>query len=268
MAPTVTVNVQVNTQQRLRIIIDQSSQNAQDNHSDVRVRGILVNDSGDVQTHNTPNITRGITGTMSYSTDPFSFDCAAHDTYEFLDHTFTVTHDADGTKTVNFTVTYGRTNTDFMDDQSASATLVLTRIPKKPGPPGQPVFTNVTPTSLTVSWTACTDNGGSPIETYELCRWSGSTQSGTRTDSKANSLSRNITGLESGHTYTFAVHARNGAYDDWSDFGPDDHITLEAGGWIRVGGVWVQGLPYVRYQGFWKPATPYIRSGGVWKKLL
>ncbi len=167
---------------------------------------------------------------------------------------------------------YGITETDFLANQACSATLVLTRIPKKPLSPGQPVFSNVTPTSCTVSWTACPDDGGSPIITYELCRWTGESQSGTRTDSKANNLSRNVTGLHTGRVYTFAVHCKNGSVDGtdpgWSDFGPDSHLELRAGAWIRINGLWIQGIPYVRDQGFWKPAYPYVRTGGVWKSVL
>jgi Fibronectin type III domain/Siphovirus protein of unknown function (DUF859) len=263
---SVTHDVSISGNYKHRIIIDQVSQNWGANTSQVRVRGVLVNTSG-YRTWNLYNtIPRNITGTASYYPGPFGFDTPPDATY--IDATFTITHDSEGYKTVSFTTYYGDTGVAFDGPSSCSASLTLDRIPKRPDPPGAPTFSNVLPTSLKVSWTASPDNNGSSITTYRLRRWTGPSQSGSSVDSDANNLSRNITNLIPGQTYTFAVMARNGASDNngWSNLSGDNHSQLPAGVWIRAGGTWKVSIPYVRSGGIWKMARPYLRKGGIWKQ--
>jgi Fibronectin type III domain len=251
-----------------RILIEQVSQNWAANQSNVRVRGFLINNS-DYRVWNLyNNIPRNITGTNSWYPGPFGFDTQPHTTATYIDGTFTVNHDAAGNCYVSYTVYYGDTTVGFDGPQSLGVGMWLSRIPKRPDPPGQPTFSNVLPTSLTVSWTASPNDQGSAITEYLLRRWDAATQTGPYTDSEANNLTRNIIALTPGFTYTFAVYAKNGAADNggWSNVSEDNHIQLPAGVWVRVGGTWKVTVPYIRSGGTWKMAMPYVRKGGIWKQ--
>jgi Fibronectin type III domain/Siphovirus protein of unknown function (DUF859) len=259
--PSTSHEVSVGSYAWLKIIIDETSHSEANNSSQVRVRGVMR--CSYASWHSDANVSRSISGSGSYSPGGFSFNIGDGGSYTFIDHTFTIGHNSDGTKTVNFTVHYGVTGlSNFGDNKSCSDSLTLTRLGSVPDHPGQPVFSNITPTSLTVSWDAPADDGGSSITTYELRRWTGGSQSGSYVDSKGNSRTRNVTGLTPGGTYTFAVHAQNGV--GWSSWSTDNHVTLSAGAMIRVGEVWKMGIPYVRVNGVWKQAIPYIRQGGTW----
>lgn len=218
--------------------------------------------------HYDVNISRSISGTSSYVPGDFSFDIGDGGSLTFLDRTFSVDHVSDGTKTVSYTVHYGVTSVGtFGDNKSCSDSLTLTRIPKRPAAPGGPSFSNIQPTSVTVTWNASPDDNGSPINSYILRRWTGGSMSGDYVDSYALNRLRNVTGLKPGTTYTFATYARNSSADwgGWSPVSLDNHIGLQAGAWIRVGGSWKMAVPYVRSGGVWKIAVPYVRNGAVWK---
>ncbi len=247
-----------------KVIIDQIGQSG--NHSDVRVRGQLINNSDYRSWNLYNNIHREITGTQNYHPGDFGFDSGPHSVVTYIDHTFTVEHNSDGTKSVNFTTHYGNTTVAFDGPSSSGANLTLTRIGSHPDPPGQPQFSNITPTSVTVSWSASPDDNGYSIDDYRLRRWNGSSQSGTYVDSIANNRTRNITGLTAGQTYTFAVYAHNRA--GWSNASTDNHLGMLAGAWIRVGNSWKMAVPYVRVNGVWKQAVPYVRVNGVWKSTI
>lgn len=83
--------------------------------------------------------------------------------------------------------------------------------------PGKPTFSNVTPTGMTVSWTAPTDLGGSAVTSYRLQLSTSSTFSSIAYDSSANNRSRAVSGLTPGSAYYARVLAVNGAGNSaWS----------------------------------------------------
>jgi YD repeat-containing protein len=77
-----------------------------------------------------------------------------------------------------------------------------------PSAPGAPAFSSIAGTSATASWTAATDNVG--VTSYEYQLNAGGWQS------IGNVLTRNLTNLVSGASYTFNVRARDAA----GNFGP------------------------------------------------
>lgn len=254
---------------RLKITVQQLSQNQSANTSQVQVIGTLENVGSGSSFHSDPTITANISGTASFTGGDFSYNLGPGASLNFISHTFTITHDSDGTKSVSFTVHYGATGTaTFPGNQSVSVGLTLARIPKAPSAPGKPAFSNELPTSLTVKWTASGNNNGKAITSYRLRRYTGSSPSGPHVDSDANNLSRNVTGLTPGTNYTFTVYAYNGSADNggYSDPSTANSIQQLAGVWVRVSGVWKIAVPYIRSGGVWKMAIPYVRSGGSWKQ--
>lgn len=135
----------------------------------------------------------------------------------------------------------------------------------KPSPPGKPTFTNITMTTVTVSWPASSSTGGKPIKSYLMRRWNAASMTGAYYDSSANNRTRNVTGLIPGRAFTFAIYALND--DGYSNPSASSVITMPGGCYIRVKGVWKVAIPYVRSGGKWHQAIPYIRTGGTWKQL-
>ena len=241
----------------------------------VRIDGLLQNQSTDVLQHQAQNIGCWITGDLIFQGPYFNIyilpvKFSPNNVQTFITGYAYVIHDSDGNRTVNFTVKYGKTGMlSFPDDQSVSGTLVLDRIPVRPGKPGQPQFSNEAPTTLSVSWTAPTDDGGSGITNYILRRYDGTDTSGNHLDSSGDTLSRNLTNLVPGATYTFTVVSINGSQGPANGISLESNpntITTTSGGYVRFNGAWIKAIPYVRQLGQWKQALPYVRDNGIWKK--
>jgi Fibronectin type III domain len=130
-----------------------------------------------------------------------------------------------------------------------------------PSAPGTPTFLFPTPTTVSVSWTPSSSNGGSAITSYKLRR-SISPADTPYVDSDALNQIRSVTGLIPAVTYKFRVYALNAI--GWSASSTPATITLPGALRVRYGGTWHNAIPYVRDGGMWKVAIPYVRSGGTW----
>ena len=265
-----TLTQTVSTYGRIKIDITQVSQDLLKNTSVVRVDGTIINASpSSTENHAAKTIACWISGDAGFTGPKFSFDLKHGQSLRFITRTFTVSHDSTGNRTVNFEVKYGVTGVAmFPNNESISNSLDLDLIPRPPSAPGQPQFSNEKPTSLTVTWDAPSDDGGSAITNYILRKYTGTSATGTYISSIGNSLIRNLTDLDPGQTYTFTVVAINGAKigSGYSPASALATIDTVAGAWIRNGGKWVKAIPYVRTGGIWKQAILYVRASGTWKK--
>ena len=157
---------------------------------------------------------------------------------------------------------------DIFGSADASGTLAADRLPRKPSAPGKPTFSEELPTSVRVSWTGATDNGGSDIDGYLLRYWPNADGTGAYVDhSTENNLTRLVTGLTPGQFYRFAVYAHNGSGENsgYSNSSESSVIQMLAGARIRVDGVWKMAMPYIKVGGVWKMALPYVKDSGTWK---
>lgn len=139
------------------------------------------------------------------------------------------------------------------------------RIPKPPTKPGTPVASNVLPSSLTLTWAASSDNGGSAINSYLVRRWTGPTMTGSYVDvSNTNTLTRNVPDLTPGTTYTFGIYAHNSSYGGYSPVSTGITVKTVAPMHVKVDGIWYYAVPYVKISGIWKAAQPYVKIDGLW----
>jgi hypothetical protein len=266
--PFVVDDKDVGTNGKIQIVISQISQNLHNNTSVVEVDGLIGNEDTNTTAFNHTGVPWTIKhGSTTVDSGTFTFNLKPEDSMQFCTGNYTIAHAADGNQTVTFTVGYGVTSTAIFDDnQSITKSLDLTRIPQPAAKPSQPVFSNQRPTSVTVSWGASPDNGGSEITGYQLLRSEGPTMAPNPVSSTANNLVRNVTNLTPGTDYTFEVFAINGSAINGGTSAPSDKATYtsQGGAWIRHEGVWVQALPYIRRAGVWQLAIPYVREG-AWK---
>ena len=78
-----------------------------------------------------------------------------------------------------------------------------------PGTPGTPSLSSATPTAVTVSWSAPSDNGGAAITSYTVDRATDSGFSSGLTTTTMSGTSLQVTGLSPGTSYWFRVRATN-----------------------------------------------------------
>jgi hypothetical protein len=112
---------------RLRIIAAQVGQDPGQYTSQVRVQGIMEN----LNDRRVDNLSAGATerhieGHDSYYPSDFHFNISANGQLIYIERTFTVLHDLDGTQHVNYTVHYGISSTPTFDhDKQVSVGLDL-----------------------------------------------------------------------------------------------------------------------------------------------
>lgn len=144
---------------------------------------------------------------------------------------------------------------------SSAVTVTLTSAASSPS---SPTFKNVSARSLTVNWTKPSNLGGATLTGYRVTRYDGPDMSGasTDTDTSGTGTSLDVTGLSPGATYTFTVIAKNTSSDNGGLSSPSapSTVTLLAGAWVRMDGVWQIAIPYVRHGGVWQLATPFVRT--------
>lgn len=146
------------------------------------------------------------------------------------------------------------------------------RIPKRPSPPGTPSFSEVTPTSVRVSWGASGDNAGSGIDGYLLRSWPGTPSNpgatGGYTDhSVQNNTSRVVSGLTPGETRTWAVYAHNGATDNggYSNVSGAASLMQPSGVYVSDGTTWVATQILDSDGASWPSIQPRYSDGDSWE---
>ena len=126
-----------------------------------------------------------------------------------------------------YTFTVYATNAQGNGQASAASNAVT---PTAPTAPGQPTSVTATPgnASAVVSWTAPA-NGGSPITSYTVTAFIGSTAQSPTTvvSGSPPATSTTVTGLTNGQTYTFTVYATN-AVGNSSPSAASNAVTLVA----------------------------------------
>ncbi len=99
---------------------------------------------------------------------------------------------------------------------SATQTAATTVAPSTPGAPGTPVAWIITPTSVSLTWSA-SDTGSAPI-TYRIQYRVHGTSAWTSFGIPAAALSGTVTGLTAGTSYDFRIAASNSAGTSASNF--------------------------------------------------
>lgn len=166
-------------------------------------------------------------------------------------------HNGDGTGTLS---AYGQLIGFSAQNSQGSASWDLPTIPRFTSPPSTPVITNITQTSLDVTF--ADGSGGAPIDSRQIVY--GTDPTGVVNTTISSDGSTTITGLIPAKTYYFWARTHNAA--GYSDFSARAQADTIAGARLRVGGVWKMAIPYTKVAGTWKLARPWTKVMGVWKE--
>lgn len=211
---------------KARAIVDVTSQGS--STSTIRVRYILYNESPTGTSFVNDPISWGINGTGSLNaTGTYTFSISSGGSDTIITRSFTYTHQSDGTASaLTFIVNPGDTGTYvFGNPPSISVDITPPRIKQPPGKPTGLSSSSIGSTSVKLSWSAPSDNGGASITNYRVRRWRGSSASGAYANTDTGTTrSLTVTGLDEGVTYTFAVFAQNS--EGWSDQSGTETVNL------------------------------------------
>jgi hypothetical protein len=254
---------------KMYITISRTSQDLVHNTSSFHVFGELENTNNFVVDNGSGKFCS--LSLQQYFDDTWDSHFKANERRTIISHNFTVSHGSDGDLTVHWNFHIGNSGTTtFGGNRDVDATLFCPHIDQPANKPGQPSVTSLKADSISLGWSAPTDDGGSQITDYTLRMYNGPTATGTHIDSGGLNRSRIITGLTPGATYTFTVVAKNGSQINSGISPPSTArvVTMEPGPNIRVAGVWTKSTLWIRQGGLWVQGKPYVRHGGVWKSAI
>lgn len=228
--PSASRTVAVGNGGQWQIIVDQLSRDNNANTSRVRVRGIMINNSGRSYDHS--GVVGAIRGQNSWD-GSFTFDIPGGGSATVIDVTFTVGHNPDRRKTVAYSIAYGSTLTGtFGNGGNVDVSLVLdpTGTPPppsssrtSPGKPGWPALQHISGGTVRVTFSRATA-GSAPIEEYQIL-------ASVHTDFHSHeyirdslATTRDFHGLELGKRWYFKVRARNEV--DWGPYSDTRSIVI------------------------------------------
>jgi hypothetical protein len=255
----------VGTRGRLINHVEQVSQDSSLVASYVKVTGTLQNISN-INIHGHVN-DAWIDGFKFSDDGSFNYDLDPNDSMVITEHEFYCPHNDRGDLTVNFQVNFGFSGDGSIgNNQYQWCQLVLDHIKVPPTRPQNPVFSNRLPTSVTISWDAPHDDGGSSITGYTVERYNGDTASGTpKKYGLSSSRTRNFTDLSPGQDYTYLIYAHNNTKHNNGVSDPSVPLVVvqNTGVYVRKSGVYVSAVLYVRYQGVWVIPEVFVRTRNV-----
>lgn len=131
-----------------------------------------------------------------------------------------------------------------------------------PQPPGTPIITDKTQTSMQVEYIYPV-NTNNP-ETLERQLGYGLSPSAPTVFVSDITGVYSVTGLEPGGTYYVWGRSRNSV--GWGPWSVETQVDLIAGARVLVGTEWIRAVPYVKVGGVWKVAEPWVKNMGAWKR--
>lgn len=197
----------------------------------------------------------------------FNFDFRGSNTKLIASGSVWIGHDSNGYASINVSGFKGADGAGAVaDNVSVGGSMSLPRIPKPPVTNGAPVASNLTPTSVTLSWPANTNNNGAGIDQYLLrvSQNSPADQSPyTDYPLSASTFSRTVTGLTPGTQYYAVVYAHNGY--GYAPKSAQLAFKTLSGAYVRRGGEWRPTELLVRRDGAWVSGETFAWDGTKWK---
>ena len=243
---------------KIRVLINVTSQSVANNTSRVRVRGQMALRQGS-RAFNNNGVSMRIYGTNGItsrsSTTPFDVGTSWK---TVRDETYTVSHAADGRRSISASFALGNTGTSsFGSGGTVTKSLTIDRIPRPPSKPGKPTVSGATSSSFKASVSAPASNGASITQYQWQVGNSNFTSSGR---------SITITGRNPNSQHRVRVRARNSAgWSSWSAW--SNYISTKPNRPAAPSNVrpqWSGGFPRVLWNRNATTAAPYSSITVQW----
>lgn len=264
----------------LRLAWTETATNATANSSTVKVTAQLITTSGYINSSKAKNISITCNGSTQKGTCMVAIK--QKETKDLFSASFTVAHNADGSKTVaiscsiDIKVTLGAS---YYGTVSWSGNAVLAKIPRNPNAPttftitaGHGNYVGLGDT-INMSWSGASGvitgyeiqylRGNSGWNSHSNLNVKSTATSGTWTDEFSSNTDIGRTGA--GKIVQYRIRALNGTLaSGWKE---SNQLIMSGEMDLKVGGSWRTGTVWIKVNGTWKRAKRiWIKVGGSWKE--
>lgn len=207
---------------------------------------------------------------VSYSGNVNTVPVGYHHSFLLSSGSYTVAHDADGSKSIYCSASCSRGGPYGPGDGSCGGWLTLTTIPRAAtiaSFSGNDIDTDfsIGYTKYVSTWTyylRISISGGSQLDRV-VYNTSGATY---RLPDSAKDIIYNTVGNNDTVNISAVIETYNGGTKIGESTALTNTCSVNRNVWIKVGGVWKKGKPYVKVNGTWKVGIPYIKISGQWRK--
>ena len=199
-------------------------------------------------------------------------DVDYHEAHYLAGGSYTIPHNADGTKTIYCSASCSGGGGYGPGDGSCGGYLTLTTIPRAANILS---FTGSNiDEDLSVGYTKYVNNWNYYLKltlsnNTQIDRFLYNTSGSVFRLSEA---AKDIIYNAAGNNDTISVKAVIETYNGGTKIGESSAISntlnINRNMWLKVGGTWKRGIPYVKVNGEWKKGIPYIKINGEWKKAI
>ena len=264
----------------LRLTWSETATNATANTSTVKVVAKLITGSGYINSSVAKNISITCNGSTQKGTCMVAIK--QNQTKDLFTATFTVAHNADGSKTVaiscsiDIKVTLG---SSYYGTVTWSGNAVLSKIARNPNAPttftitaGHGNYVGLGDT-INMSWSGASGvitgyeiqylRGNSGWNSHSNLNVTSTKTSGTWTDQFASNTDLERTGA--GKVVQYRIRAKNGSLTSaWKE---SNKLYMSGGMDLKVSGAWKTGTVWIKVSGSWKRAKRvWVKVGGAWKE--
>jgi len=256
----------------LRLDVSEASYSTTDNSSSVSWTLYIVNNGYRFNAKFHYSVTIDGSKRKTYGGNVNTTDVSATGgVHKLASGTYTVPHNADGTKKAVCSAECSGGGSYGPGTGSCSGTLTLTTIPR-------------TATLNSFSGNDIDGNFSAGI-TKTVSEWTcylrlsiGDTQiqridyNTSGTTFRLTDEAKNIIYSTIGNADTVNIKAVLETWNGSTKVGESSAITntcsVNRNVWININGTWKRGIPYVKINGTWKVGVPYIKINGEWKKAI
>lgn len=256
----------------LQLDVYEASYDVNTNTSVVNWALYIINGSSRFNANFNYSVTIDGSTRASYSGNVNTTDVSYHQSHFLASGSYTVYHDADGSKSIYCSATCSGGGSYGPGSGSCGGWLTLTTIPRAAtiaSFSGNDIDTDfsIGYTKYVSTWTyylRMSIQGGAQLDrvVYDT---SGATY---RLPDSAKDIIYNTVGNNDTVNISAVIETYNGGTKIGESSALTNTCTINRNVWIKVNGVWKRGIPYVKVNGVWKAGVPYIKVNGDWRKAI
>ncbi len=256
----------------LRLDVSESSYSVANNTSTVSWALYIINGNSRFNASFSYSVVIDGSTRASYSGNVNTTDVGYYEAHYLASGSYTVTHNADGGKTIYSSASCSGGGPVGPGEGSCGGYLQLTTIPRAAS------ITTFTGSNvdedLSVGYTKYVNNWSYYLrltlsDNTQIDRFLYNTSGTTfRLSEAAKNIIYNAAGNNDTITVKAIIETWNGSSKIGESSAISNTLNISRNIWVKVSGTWKRGIPYVNVNGVWKKGIPYIKINGEWKKAI